>query len=175
MTKKISDVSIGQIAFGNKLIEGFSSGIWQTDEIIVGDNDTDNFCYVLLFPSDKVVYSTGSSGCSVSEYQLCFVFPRQRYHWKFEKSTSVHYFIIGKSIVHNIPILSYPSFHILKQFPSIKLTNFEFNIVESEFNNIHEEMNRLDMLEEIIYSRIATIFAETYRFIENRYVNNTNT
>lgn len=168
MTKKISDVSIRQI-------EGFSSGIWETNEVIVGDNEINNFCSIFLFPLDKDVYSSGSSGCSLPEYQLCFVFPGQLHQWKFKKNTIVHYFIIGKSIVHNIPILSSLSINLLKQFPAIKLTTYEFDIVQYEFNNIHEEMNRLDILEGIIYSRIATIFAETYRFIENRYVNNTNT
>ena len=175
MTKKISDVSIRQIASGNRQIEGFSSGIGETNEVIVGDNEINNFCSIFLIPSDKDVYSTGSSGSSLTEYQLSFIFPGQRHHWKFEKSTSVHYFIIKKSIIDKIPFLSSPSINLLKQFPDIKLTTYEFDIVRYEFNNIHEEMNRLDKLEGIIYSRIATIFAETYRFIENRYVNNTNT
>lgn len=72
MTKKISEVSIRQIAFGNRQIEGFSSGIWETDEIIVGDNEIENFFYVLLFPSDKDVYS---SGCAVPEFQLVLLLP----------------------------------------------------------------------------------------------------
>ncbi len=172
MTKKISDVSIGQIAFGNRQIEGFSSGIWETDEIIVGDNEIDNFCYVLLFPSDEDVYS---SSCSVSEFQLCFAFTDQFHQWKFKEDVIVYYFKIGPNILHKIQSLYSVSINNLQPLCSIKLTNFEFNIVKSEFQNIYEEMNRLDMLEGIIYSRIATIFAESDRFVEKRYVNNKNT
>lgn len=135
MTKKKSDVSIRQIASGNRQIEGFSSGIWETNEVIVGDNEINNFCSIFLFPLDKDVYSTGSSGCSLPEYQLCFVFPGQRHHWKFEKITSVHYFIIKKSIIGNIPFLSSPSINLLKQFPAIKLTKYEFGIVQYEFES----------------------------------------
>ena len=87
MTKKISDVSIRQIAFGDRQIEGFSSGIWETDEILIGDNEIDKFCYVLLFPSDKDAYS---SGCAVLEFQLCFAFTGQLHRWKFKKDTIVH-------------------------------------------------------------------------------------
>lgn len=166
MKKKISDESIRQIAFGNRQIEGFSTGIWETEEIIVGDNEIDNFCYVLLFPSDKDVYS---SGCAVPEYQLCFAFTEQLHQWKFKKNTPVHYLIIGKSIIHNISFLYSLSINILKQFPSIKLTSYEFDILQYEFNKMHQEMNRPDMLKGIIYSRIANIFGETCRFIQNRY------
>lgn len=172
MTKKISGVSMGQVDFGIIPIEGFSGGIWETDEIIVGENEIDNFCYIFLFPSDEDAYS---SGCDERKFQLCFAFAGQLHQWKFEKNTIVYYLIIGKSIVDKIQILSHPSIHLLRQFPSINLNNFEFNIVKSEFHNIYEEMNRLDMLERIIFSRIYLIFGETYRFIEKRYANNTNT
>lgn len=165
MTKKTSDLSIRQI-------EGFSIGIWETNEVIVGDNEISSFCSILLFPSDKDVYSSGSSVCSVSEYQLCFIFPGQSHHLKFEKCTSVHYLIIGKSILHNIPILSSPSINILKQFPSIKLTNYEFDTVRYEIDKIHQEMNRPDMLKGIIYARTANIFGETCRFIQDRMIQN---
>ncbi len=84
MTKKISEVSIRQIAFGSRQIEGFSSGIWETDEIIVGDNEIDNFCYVLLFSSEKEDHSSGSV---VSEFQLCFASTGQSHQWKFKKNT----------------------------------------------------------------------------------------
>lgn len=171
MRKKISDVSIGQIPLGIIPIDGFSGGIWETDEIIVGNKEIDNFCYIFLFPSDEDGHS---SGCGEPKFQLCFAFAGQLHQWKFEKNTIVYYFKIGKSTVHNIPIFSHPSIHLLRQFPSINLTNFEFNIVKSEFDNIYEEMNRLDMLEGIIYARLATIFAETGRFVEKRYANNTN-
>jgi len=166
MTKKISSVSISQKASGNRQFRGFSSGIWETSEIIVGDNEIDNFCYVLLFPSDKDTYS---SGCAAPEYQLCFAFTGQLYQWTFKKNTHVHYLIIGKSIINHIPFLSSSSINLLKHFPVIKLTNYEFNIVQYEFNKIHEEMNAPDMLKGIIYERIAIIFAETCRFIQNRY------
>ncbi|MGE8426710.1 MAG: hypothetical protein ACN6O7_02495 [Sphingobacterium sp.] len=166
MTKKISDVSIRQIAFENRQIEGFSCGIWETNEIIVGDNEIDNFCYILLFHSDKDVYS---SGCAVPEYQLCFAFNGQLHQWEFKKNTIVHYLIIGKSIINHIPFLSSSSINLLKQLPVIKLTNDEFDIVKYELNKIHQEMNRPDMLKGIIYARIANIFGETCRFIQNRY------
>ncbi|MBB1643069.1 hypothetical protein [Sphingobacterium sp. UME9] len=166
MTKKISEVSIRQIAFGNRQIEGFSSGFWETDEIIVGDNEIESFFYVLLFPSDKDVYS---SGCAVSEFELCFAFTGQLYQWKFKKKTIVNYLIIDNSIIDNIPFLSSSAINLLKQFPVIKLTNDEFDIVQYEFNKIHQEMNTPDMLKGIIYARIANIFGETCRFIQNRY------
>ncbi|HAK30200.1 hypothetical protein [Sphingobacterium multivorum] len=88
MTKKISDVSIRHIAFGNRQIEGFSSVTWETDEIVVEDNEIDNFCYVLLFSSEK---EDRSSGSAVSEFQLCFASTGQSHQWKFKKNTIVHY------------------------------------------------------------------------------------
>ncbi|OFV12845.1 MULTISPECIES: hypothetical protein [unclassified Sphingobacterium] len=88
MTKKISDVSIRHIAFGNRQIEGFSSVTWETDEIVVEDNEIDNFCYVLLFSSEK---EDRSSGSVVSEFQLCFASTGQSHQWKFKKNTIVHY------------------------------------------------------------------------------------
>lgn len=171
MKKKISGVSMRQVDFGIIPIEGFSGGIWETDEIIVGENEIDNFCYIFLFPSDEDSYS---SGCGERKFQLCFAFAGHLHRWKFEKNTIVYYFIIGNSIVPNIPALSHPSIHLLRQFPSINLTTFEFDKVNYEFTRIHEEMNRLDMLERIIFLRIDIIFDETYRFIEKRYANNTN-
>jgi len=166
MRKKISDLIVSQMSSGNRQLEGFSSGIWETDEIIVAHNEISNFCSILLFPSDKDVYS---SGFPVPEFQLCFIFPGQSHHWKFEKCTSVHYLIIGNSVIHNIPFLYPPPINILKQFPSIKLTNYEFDTVQYEMNKIHQEMNRTDMYKGIIYARIANIFAETFRFIQNRH------
>jgi len=105
MTKKISDVRIGQIPLGIIPIEGFSGGIWETDEIIVGGNETDNFCYVLLFPSDEDGYS---SGFGERKFQLCFAFAGQLHQWKFKEDVIVYYFKIGNSIVPNIPALSHP-------------------------------------------------------------------
>ncbi|MGJ1417082.1 hypothetical protein [Sphingobacterium multivorum] len=166
MTKKISDVSIRHIAFGNRQIEGFSSVTWETDEIVVEDNEIDNFCYVLLFSSEKEDHSSGSV---VSEFQPCFASTGQSHQWTFKKNTIVHYLIIGKSIINQIPFLPSSSINLLKQFPVIKLTNDEFDIVQYEFNKIHQEMNRPDMLKGIIYARIANIFGETCRFIQNRY------
>lgn len=166
MTKKISNVSISSKAPGNRQLREFSSGIWETSEIIVGDNEIDNFCYVLLFRSDKDVCS---SGCAVPGFQLCFAFTGQLHQWEFKKNTIVHYLIIGKSIINHIPFLSSSSINLLKQFPVIKLTNDEFDIVQYEINKIHQEMNRPDMLKGIIYARIANIFGETCRFIQNRY------
>jgi len=171
MTKKISDVRIGQIPLGIIPIEGFSGGIWETDEIIVGGNETDNFCYVLLFPSDEDGYS---SGFGERKFQLCFAFAGQLHQWKFKEDVIVYYFKIGQNILHNIDSLYSVSINNLQPFCSIKLTNFEFNLVKSEFDNIYEEMNRVDMLEGIIYARLGTIFGETGRFVEKRYANNTN-
>jgi hypothetical protein len=132
MRKKISDLIVSQKASGNRQLKGLSSGIWETSEIVVENNEIDNFCYVLLFPSDKDVYS---SGCTVPEFQLCFAFTGQSHQWKFKKNTIVHYFIIGKSIIDNIPFLSSPS------------------------------ITRSNILKGIIYARIAIIFAETCRFL----------
>lgn len=76
---------------------------------------------------------------------------------------------MDKSIIDNIPFLSSSAINLLKQFPVIKLTNDEFDIVQYELNKIHQAMNTPDMLKGIIYARMANIFGETCRFIQNRY------
>lgn len=166
MTKKNSDISITQQSSTNRKLKGYSSGVWETSEIIVGDNEIDNFCHVFLFSVEKEVYSPG---CAAFEIQLCFAFAGQLHQWKFKKNTTVHYLIIGKSIIDDIPILSSPSIDFLKQFPAIKLTNYEFDVLQYEFNKIHQEMSMSNILKGIIYARTTIIFVETCTILEDRY------